>query len=72
LCSFCFDTELLSNSICANDLVCRSQLAGCTEKSVLTTKLTKAAKGSDILLINFVLFVCFVVKILTLVADLPL
>jgi hypothetical protein len=33
-------------------------------KDILTTKITKATKGSDILLINFVLFVCFVVKIL--------
>jgi hypothetical protein len=31
-------------------------------KDILTTKITKATKGSDILLINFVLFVSFVVK----------
>jgi hypothetical protein len=31
-------------------------------KNILTTKITKAAKGSDILIINFVLFVAFVVR----------
>jgi hypothetical protein len=31
-------------------------------KDILTTKLTKATKGSDIFDHNFVLFVCFVVK----------
>jgi len=31
-------------------------------KDILTTKITKATKGSDIFDHNFVLFVCFVVK----------
>ena len=40
-------------------------------KAILTTKITKATKGSDILLINFVLFVSFVVKFVFSVAALP-
>ena len=42
-------------------------------KNILTTKITKATKGSDILIINFVLFVAFVVRfpVSFLVAALP-
>jgi hypothetical protein len=40
-------------------------------KDILSTKITKATKGSDILLINFVLFVSSVVKFVFSVAALP-
>jgi len=45
---------------CANFLIVLIKDAA-LGKDILTTKITKATKGSDILVINFVLFVPFVV-----------
>jgi hypothetical protein len=49
---------LLYIEVCAN---CPTTVQHST-KHFLTTKITKATKGSDILIINFVLFMRFVVK----------
>ena len=35
-------------------------------KEILNTKITKATKGFDIWIVNFVLFVCFAVNLLCL------
>jgi hypothetical protein len=40
-------------------------------KEILTTKITKATKGSDILIINFVLFVLLSLKVFAACANFP-